>query len=158
MDARIFLREVGRARLAFVALLGTALVVTISAPVGAGSLAQTRPGAIALPQAKVSGYATPIIVVTKGEEITFTNLDTDLHDVVQDTEKDGFGAKKMMRWCEPRGGHEHDHGEACPLFWTGLIGLGDTTRILGLKNLEAGKTYSFFCTRHHGMKGSLVVQ
>ncbi len=101
-----------------------------------------------------------MIVVEVGEEVTFTNLDTDLHDVVQDTETDGFGAKKMMRWCEPSASRGHKHGKAkdCPLFWSGLIGLGDTTRILGLDNVESGKTYSSFCSRHHGMKGQLIVR
>lgn len=128
--------------------------------VEAGPSPETRPAAVALPQAKSYGYATPVIVVEVGEEVTFTNLDTDLHDVVQDTETDGFGAKKMMRWCEPSAGGGHKHGKAndCPLFWSGLIGLGDTTRILGLDNVESGRTYSFFCSRHHGMKGQLIVR
>ncbi len=159
MDARVFLREVRRARLALVAILGATLILAGPARVDAGTQERTRPAAIALPQAKVYGYATPVIVVSKGEEVTFTNIDTDLHDVVQDTETDGFGAKKMMRWCEPGvEGHDHEGGDVCPLFWSGLIGMGDTTRILGLKKLESGKTYSFFCTRHHGMKGKLIVQ
>lgn len=145
---------------AIAVVIGAGIVVVGATPVGAGALDQTRPAAIALPQAKVYGYATPVIVISKGEQVTFTNLDTDLHDVVQDVETDGFGSEKMRRWCrnDDDRGHAHDHGDACPVFWSGLVGLGDTTRILGLNNVEPGTTYTFFCTRHHGMKGQLIVR
>ena len=62
--------------------------------------AQERPGAIALTQAKLYGYGTPAVVMTAGEEVSFTNVDIEMHDLVQDTEADGFGAKKRMPWCK----------------------------------------------------------
>lgn len=134
----------------------TALLL-LGAPVGAADL--ERPGAVAGPQAKFYGYATPVIVVEKGEEeVTFTNLDLERHDVVQDVETDGFGSKKKLPWCKKKGhAHEHGHGD-CPIFWSELIGLGDTTQILGLDNVKSGEVYSFFCTIHHGMKGKLIVR
>jgi len=143
--------------------LGLALVAGaafFAAPAGAGG--DDRHGVVALPQAKVTGYATPVIVAERGEEITFNNFDLEKHDVVQDVETDGFGSKKRLPWCPKKKkksahGHDHDHGE-CPLFWSKLIGLGESTRILGLKNLKPGETYSFFCTLHHGMKGTLIVR
>jgi plastocyanin len=120
-----------------------------------------HPGALALPQAKIYGYATPVIVVEPGEEVTFTNIDIEMHDVVQDVAADGVGAKKRMPWCKKskkkhHGGHSH--GGGCPLFWTPLISLGKTTPVYGLENVKSGETYTFLCTIHHGMTGTLVVR
>jgi plastocyanin len=135
-----------------------ACTLSLAAPAGAGG--DERPGAFALPQAKVTGYATPVIVVERGEEVTFTNLDLEKHDVVQDVETDGFGSKKRMPWCKKKkaDAHGHHHASDCPIFWSKLTGLGDTTPILGLQNVKSGEVYSFFCTLHHGMKGKLIVR
>ena len=38
-----------------------------------------------------------------------------------------------------------------------LIGSGQTTGVWGLENTEPGRTYSFLCTLHHGMTGTLTV-
>jgi plastocyanin len=119
-----------------------------------------RTGALALAGAKFYGYATPVIILQPGEQLTFTNIDIDEHDVVQDIEVDGFGSDDMMPWCKMKGGkhsHAHKH-KGCPLFWSTLVGMGESTAILGLENLEPGMMYSFFCTKHHSMKGTLIVQ
>jgi plastocyanin len=42
------------------------------------------------------------------------------------------------------------------LFWSPLVGLSQTTPVLGVSGLKPG-TYSFYCTLHPGMKGKLVV-
>ena len=146
------------------ACAGMAVALGMTA-LGAPSRAQVaeRPGALALPQAKVYGYATPVIVVTPGEEVSFTNVDIEMHDIVQDVATDGVGSKKPMPWCKKakkkkgHGRHSH-HGTGCPLFWTPLISLGKTTPIYGLQNVESGETYTFLCTIHHGMSGTLVVR
>ncbi|MDQ3963727.1 MAG: plastocyanin/azurin family copper-binding protein [Actinomycetota bacterium] len=137
--------------------LFAALAVSMAPPAAAAS--DERPGALALVQAKITGYATPVIVAERGEEITFTNLDLEKHNVVQDVAIDGKGSKKRMPWCEkPKSdGHEH-HDTECPIFWSKLIGLAETTPILGLDNVKSGEIYSFFCTLHHGMKGKLIVR
>lgn len=140
------------------AILGAITVLVSGAATAAEVRDQTRPAVVALPQAKVYGYATPVIVVSQGEDVTFSNIDTDLHDVVHDVETDGFGSERMLRWCRGEKEDGHDHSQACPLFWTPLLGLGDTARIRGLGNVEPGETYTFFCTRHHGMKGRLIVR
>lgn len=114
------------------------------------------PSAVAGPQAKFYGYLTPVVTVAKGDTLSFSSLDLERHDFVQDVAVDGFGGPKKMPWCAT--GHHHGHGQPCPVFWSKLIGLGESTEVLGLKNLESGKTYSFFCSLHHGMKGKLVVQ
>ena len=101
------------------------------------------------PGAKFSGYASAVVVVQPGAKITYYNIDIEKHNVVHDAIADGVYAKKKQPWCRdfPK--------KKCPLFWSQLIGLGDTP-VLGLENLEAGKTYSFYCTLHPGMKGRLV--
>ena len=114
------------------------------------------------PFAQYWGYITPVVVVEKGGELTYANFDIVKHDFVHDTESDGFGTKKKMPWCEEEEeeghGHHHHHGELCPVFWSELIGAGDTTEVLGLKNLKTGKIYTVFCTLHHGMKGRLIAR
>jgi plastocyanin len=142
----------------FVATSSIVALLTLGLPAH-GQVAE-RPGIVALLQAKLYGYATPVIAVTPGEEVTFTNIDIEMHDVVQDVEADGVGAKKPMPWCKKgkmkkHGGHAHGH--SCPIFWTPLISLGKTTPIYGLENVKSGETYTFLCTLHHGMKGTLVV-
>ena len=120
------------------------------------------PVVVSGPLAQFWGYATPMLVVEKGGELTYANIDVVKHDVVHDVESDGFGTKKKMPWCkEPKSdghGHHHEHGTACPVFWSDQIGAGETTEVLGLENLKPGTIYTFFCTLHHGMKGTLIAR
>jgi plastocyanin len=108
---------------------------------------------VAGPFAESAGYATPTVTMEAGGRVSFTNLDSVLHDVVHDAEADGFGGPQTMPWC----GQGHHSEGPCPVFWTPLIGSGQTTGVWGLKNTEPGRTYSFFCTLHHGMTGTLTV-
>ena len=39
-----------------------------------------------------------------------------------------------------------------------LIGLGESTTVDGAEKLQPGKSYSFHCSLHPGMHGTLVVQ
>lgn len=138
-----------------------ALVCGVAAPVSARQLDAT-PVAVSGPFAQFWGYATPVLVVEKGGDLTYSNLDVLKHDLVHDVESDGFGTKKKMPWCKKakKDGHDHHHGHgtACPVFWSPLVGTGQTTEVLGLENLKSGKTYTFFCTLHHGMKGTLIAR
>jgi plastocyanin len=141
-----------------------AVFALVAALVGIPAHAQVpeHPAALALPQAKFYGYATPVIVVSPGEQVSFVNIDLEMHDIVQDVEADGVSAKKVMPWCKKgkkkhaHGGHSH--GSGCPIFWTPLISLGETTPIYGLENVKSGEEYSFLCTLHHGMTGTLIVR
>jgi hypothetical protein len=45
----------------------------------------------------------------------------------------------------------------CPVFWTPLLGLGESTDLKGLKNTVAGRNYTFYCSLHPGMRGTLAV-
>jgi plastocyanin len=110
---------------------------------------------VAGPAAKFYGYITPVITISKGDSLTFTNLDIEMHNIVQDVNEDGKGGPKKVKWCKRNKGH--NHGDDCPLFWSKLIGFQSSTKVKGLQRTKPGETYSFFCTLHHSMKGKLVV-
>lgn len=107
--------------------------------------------ALTMPGAQLYGYATPVIVIDKSMSLGYTNLDVVQHDFVQDVGVDGFGGPSTRSWCRkvPKG--------KCPLFWSRLAGLGDTVPVMGLAAAKRGRTYSFYCTIHLGMKGKLVL-
>ena len=98
------------------------------------------------------GYATPVMVIEPGGELSYTNLDIVQHDVVHDVATDGFANKKKDKWCRA-----FEKG-ACPLFWSARAGLGEDVAVERLKNLKAGEIYTFFCTLHPGMKGRLIIR
>lgn len=102
--------------------------------------------------AQFYGYATPVMVVEAGGELSYANFDIVQHDVVHDVAVDGFASKKKQKWCRA-----FDKGE-CPLFWSARAGLGETVGVEGLRNLKPGQIYSFYCTLHPGMKGKLAVR
>lgn len=124
--------------------------------------AQPSMRAVALPLAAFYGYGTPAITIGRGDEITFTNLDSTQHDFVQDVSSDGTGGKSNVPWCSKSSksddGHEHHHGGECPLFWTPLAGTQENVKVQGLDRVKPGETYTFFCTVHHSMKGTLIVR
>jgi hypothetical protein len=45
----------------------------------------------------------------------------------------------------------------CPVFLAPLLGLGESAELQGLKNTVAGKSYTFYCSLHPGMRGTLAV-
>jgi plastocyanin len=45
----------------------------------------------------------------------------------------------------------------CPVFWAPLLGLGESADLQGLKNTVAGRSYTFYCSLHPGMRGTLAV-
>lgn len=102
------------------------------------------------PQAQFYGYLTPAVVAAKGRPVTYTNTDIVRHDVVQDPRTDGVAGDGSAPWCGrfPAG--------RCPLFWTDLLGVGESAPVQGLGGL-ASRSYSFSCSLHPGMRGTLVV-
>ena len=142
-------------------LVAVVFAVAVPATPVAADGADATPVAVSGPAAKFWGYATPAVIVEKGGDLTYSNVDFERHDFVHDVESDGFGTHKKMPWCKKAkgaDGHHHDHGAGCPVFWSKQIGLGETTEVLGLENLEPGTIYTFFCTLHHGMKGTLIAR
>lgn len=102
---------------------------------GAGG-AGAGPSVVSGPEAQSTGYATPVVPVNAGNQVSYVNLDIVQHDVTSvDKGPDGR-----------------------PLFQSKLIGLGESTTIPGTEKLESGKQYAFYCSVHPGMKGTLVVQ
>jgi plastocyanin len=128
-----------------VAVLAASLVAAGAAPAHA-AVAAAGPGGFA------AGFATPVVVVAKGEDLTFVNGDVAPHNV---TAVDAFLSKKdakKTKWCSG-----FDKGK-CPLFWSQTITAGQQTPVEGLDRIEAGKQYAFICTLHPGMKGTLVAR
>jgi plastocyanin len=122
-----------------------ALVLGLAAPSSA-VVAASGPGGF------IAGFATPVVVVEKGGTLTFYNADVPQHDFV------ALGAyvpkkfQKKTKWCSGfrRG--------KCPLFWSPKIGVGQSTKVLGLNRVKPGSQYTFFCSVHPGMKGTLIVR
>jgi polyvinyl alcohol dehydrogenase (cytochrome) len=106
---------------------------------------------VSTPGSATYGYLTRATVVQQGGDLTYTNADIVKHDVVQDVRADGFGGPANQPWCNryPKG--------KCPLFWSDQIGIGAQTPVLGLANAKSGQTYTFYCTIHPNMQGSLLV-
>ncbi|HET7529763.1 MAG TPA: multicopper oxidase domain-containing protein [Mycobacteriales bacterium] len=89
---------------------------------------------VAGPGGAVSGYYTKVVVITQGMPLTFVNLDELAHTVTS-VAKDASGAPLF-------------NGNALP---------GTTSTIRGADKLAPG-TYSFYCSFHPNMQGTLIVE
>jgi plastocyanin len=128
-------------------VLGCAVVLALACPNPA-----TAAVAVTVPGSFVAGFATPAVVASQGEAITYANADIAPHNFIA---LDVFLAKKAAKktqWCSA-----YDKGK-CPIFWSDTIGAGATTDVRGVENLEAGATYTFFCSVHPNMKGTLIIR
>ena len=101
----------------------------------AGPAPEVRATVATGPQAATAGYATRTVVVRAGSGADFLNADNAGHDVVS----------------------EAKDANAQRLFRSAVVGTGKTTPIVGVEGLAPG-TYTFFCSVHSTMRGSLVVQ
>jgi plastocyanin len=123
------------------ALFAVALVAAWSLTVGADASAgplQTQILAGPGGYVSVGTYYTPIVVSTRGMQVTFDNYDIQPHNVVS-TKRIGRGRA------------------ARPLFESRLLDFGESASVAGVTKLRPG-TYEFYCTLHRWMRGSLVVQ
>ena len=105
--------------------------------------------AAAPPGAAGTGYATQTVVTPAGGLIEFVNTDIDVHNF---TAFEAYLPKKDAKttpWCGtyPK--------KKCPVFWSETIGPGQT-QVQGLDAIEPGR-YTFFCTVHPQMKGTLEI-
>ena len=133
-------------------LAAAILVVMMATPTGAEQLGSSPVNVIVtLAGAQFHTYTAPVVVTQKGGQITYVNLDIVQHDVVQDPRVDGVSGPKKKPWCAA-----FKKG-SCPVFWTPKIGVGQQTEVLGLESVKPGSVYSFYCTLHASMKGTLVV-
>jgi polyvinyl alcohol dehydrogenase (cytochrome) len=113
---------------------------------------QATPHIVAGPQAQFAGYLTPAMVASKQTgRVLYTNLDVVRHDVMQDVRTDGVASKGKDPWCK-----RFAKGK-CPLFLAPLLGLGETAEVQGFKNTVPGRSYTFYCSLHPGMRGTLAV-
>lgn len=113
---------------------------------GAPARAQ-GPAAAAVPGSFAAGFATPVVAAQRGGELSFVNADLADHNFVA---LEAFGSDAKP-WCDP------NRKGRCPLFWSNLIGTAESTPVLGLDQTKSGVTYSFYCTIHPNMKGTLAV-
>ena len=118
------------------------LVASTALGLPAGAVASTAPiqaHLVAGPGGFVSvgTYYTPVVVIERGQPISFTNLDVEPHNVVA-TRKTG------------RGRHRH------PLFASEVIEFGQSAPVSGVTKLRPG-SYEFFCGLHPWMRGTIVV-
>ena len=135
-----------------VAAVALALAIVPTAAV-AGQTDRPAQGPVVLSGAggQFYGYVTPVMVVQQGGELSYANFDIVQHDVVHYVEADEIFNKKKDPWCKM-----YKKG-TCPLFWSARASVGEVVDVFGLQNLESGGVFTFFCTLHPGMKGSLVV-
>jgi plastocyanin len=141
-----------RMRTRFLFGAAAAVVVLVAGATGASGAPGPPARAVTGLTAKYYGYLTPVLVISKGGSLTYTNLDIERHNVVQDVKTDGVHGPSTAAWCAqfPKG--------RCPIFYSALIGFGGSEAVKGLQNVTPGKIYTFYCTLHPGMKGRLVVQ
>ena len=122
--------------------------------------ADATPVVVTVPGSIYFGYLPPVVIVEKGGTLTYSNLDSAEHDFVQDVEADGFGGPKKAPWCKKMAasGDDHHHSHGCPAFYTPLLASGESAPVEGLENVKSGVSYTFFCTKHHNMTGTLIVR
>lgn len=100
------------------------------------------------PNAAVTGFTTIVVAVSKSAPTTYVNGDAlALHNV----EASSALGPDSNYWCVL-----YTPGR-CPLFWSPLIGVGQSTPVVGLQNAEVGRTYAFRCAPHASMTGLFVI-
>jgi len=136
-----------------------ALAVLGAFALPASAQAAGTPIIVTGPGSYITNYTQPVAVVQVGDEVTYVNADVQPHDVVArefgpDTASfcgediDPFTTGTQRRFAEG----------SCPVFWSKLISVGQTTPVLGLENVQGGgRLYEFYCSIHGNMKATLVV-
>lgn len=123
--------------------IASLIVAATGSPAGA-AVALAGPGGFAV------GFATPVVIAPAATGLTFVNGDIQPHNVIAN---ETFLSKKVAKknaWCK-----DYPKGK-CPAFWSETVPLGETAEVLGLENLTTGEQYSFFCSIHPAMVGTLV--
>lgn len=100
------------------------------------------------PGGPLTGWTVPKLVVRPNDRVTYYNIDAFQHDVVS---IDVYGPD--TDWCVSAGFAPG----TCPLIWSPLIGVGQSTKVYGFENVSPGQRIPFVCTIHGAMKGEVVV-
>jgi plastocyanin len=130
-------------RSARVAGVACALVLAVATPAQAVVAA-------AVPGSYAAGWATPVIVTPAGGPVTVANTDIATHQLIADGSFLPKKSAKKAPWCKGFS------AKSCPLFWSEVVGTGQSTQVLGLQYIEAGGQYPFRCAIHPNMTGILV--
>ena len=124
-------------------LIPALLLVLLMVPGSArAAVVATSPGA------SFYGYTGLVFVADADAGLTYVNADIDVHDVVSDGVRtpEQEGAAHCFNYA----------ANACPLFTSELIGVGATSEVVGLDDLDTG-VYSFYCSEHPWMQAFLVL-
>lgn len=135
-------------RRTFAAVIATIALAAAITPSHAAAFA-----AVAPPGAQFTQYATPIVVYQVGGTLTFYNTDPINHDFVAAPEGNGIGPS-TQHWC-----FLYAPGP-CPIFWAPLFNVTQHptgVSVEGLENVKAGQSYTFVCSIHANMTGTLNV-
>jgi plastocyanin len=100
------------------------------------------------PGSPITGWTVPVVAVPAGAALTFVNIDVAPHNFVAE----GAYGSDRAPWCKPG----HYPKKRCPLFWSRTVGLAGSAPVVGLDHLVAGHTYTYVCTIHSSMRGTLV--
>lgn len=134
-------------RLKTIAVGAAAALAVVAVPAPAHAIVIfSGPGAFA------TGYTTPVVVAPQGGPLEYVNGDIQPHNVIAFEDFLPKKVAKKTEWCK---GYEK---KECPIFWSKTVTLGATATVQGLENTESGEQYTFFCSVHPGMKGTLVIQ
>lgn len=128
-------------------MVGAAIASLIVAATGAPAKAVV---AAAGPGGFAAGFATPLVIAPAATGVTFVNGDIQPHNVIANEDFFSKKAAKKIEWCKSY------PTKKCPVFWSETVAVGETTPVLGIEDLVSGQQYSFFCSIHPGMKGTLV--
>lgn len=135
-------------------------IVSVLAAVLAGWLIPSPAGAAviaAVPGSFQATYATPVVVAPTAAPVTFVNTDIQPHDVVAKTNFASQADAKKAPWCsnfKTKKGKKTIYN--CPVFWSEAVGTGESTSVEGIDGLTSGQQYSFYCSIHPRMTGTLV--
>jgi plastocyanin len=150
-------------RLVSATLLGI-VVASLTSPTARAGTEAERSVVAAIPGSRAGSYATPVVAVRPGDELTFVNADPFVHDV-----RSVEMGPDNTSWCKPFEAGEPAHPRRnprqfpkgkCPLLWS--LGISMTvgvveTKVYGTENLESGSTVEFYCTVWPDMRGEVVV-
>lgn len=100
---------------------------------------------------QTSTFGAPFSVAVKGQPVTYTNADWlgHPHNVVSVAVRPRAQSNKS--WCS-----DYPPGK-CPIFWSTVIGEGQTTDVFGMEAAVTGQAYEFYCAIHTNMRATLLV-
>ena len=145
-------------------IAGVAGAPAHAAPVGPTAERVGSSAIVAVPGSRAGGYATPVVVIQPGDEVTFVNTEPFSHDV-----RSVAMGPDDTRWCRPWDPSEPRHPKRnprqfpigkCPLLWSLPISMtvgAVETKVFGTENLVPGSTVEFYCTVFPDMRGTVVV-